>query len=270
MVTDFRILARRTEKIENFLRSLYGSTSTVNEADAVEPSNSSLPQAQAATGLQETIHEGLPDNTMWDNSFQDAFSAQEPANGLQQLSRATLSNLPNNTAVQAMGGDDLVFQAPVFPFNNDMLANNPVADSQNNRVGDVLLPSEAAEDPAEGRATRSSSPSDTDHEAALALEVRVPNACSRTMPALTPTYNSGHGSQSTSCPTQNVVGWHTGLRISSTSPAIPWTACVPTERSFGLAPYSSAVAAASEHANVSQRLRTEVCQRSTYLSRTFS
>ena len=176
------------------MQTLYGNTPTVNETNDIGASVTNLEQApteanttnleQPATisGLENSIHDGMTaDNATWDTGFQDAMITQDPTNGFQQQQQqqqlsqsavAMLSNLSNNQAPQSSGRDELVFQAPVFPFNSDVLASNHIQDASNMQAAAIPPSEPSGVAPARGNGSRSSSPSDTDHEAALALEVR--------------------------------------------------------------------------------------------------
>lgn len=205
MVSDFRILASRTERIENFLQTLYSGSSGVARASAEDNANPVLDHAQPSDRQGE-----MPDNVIWDASFQQAFGGGQETSGsiLQQFSQPVGPNLPGQQAMQASAIEES--QAPTYTFNSDTLPSMPPMEGSS-RLGPITASNEVQQhQPAEIQRSRSSSPSDTDHEAALALEVSTRNLSMNNELANTYSY-AGYGIEQASCQTQDPLRRHTSL-----------------------------------------------------------
>lgn len=205
MVSDFRILASRTERIENFLQTLYSGSSGAARASADDFANPRLDHAQTSDR-----HDEMPDNVMWDASFQQAFGGGQESSGsiLQQLSQSAGPNSSSQHATQANAIDEN--HAPTYTYNSDMLPSMPLMEGPS-RLAPITASNEVLQQQsAEIQRSRSSSPSDTDHEAALALEVSPRTLSLSNELANTFSY-AGYGIEQASCQTQDPLCRHTSL-----------------------------------------------------------
>lgn len=145
---------------------MYGDSKSMSDAAArniIEPE-------QYSQDL--TIDNGVQDNLGWDDSFQPSFANETTQINIPHLPQTSLPPLPPQQSTFVSQPEGVAsFQPPVYPFNEDLLP------------GPSSLPLEVATEPSKQSqphefqhksalsGSRSSSPSDTDHEAALALEV---------------------------------------------------------------------------------------------------
>lgn len=168
LVSDFRILANRMERLEDFLQSVYGNAAHPN--DLTEDRHEVLdPISNDFEALNQ-----LQDNLTWDNSFLP-FPDQENNGNVHALSSALVSaSLPPLQPSMGVEGEAGQFQPPIFAFGDRLLPNLPAGEPTASTSG-TSLPHDVVHEPtASANQSRSPSPGDTDHEAALALEVCIP------------------------------------------------------------------------------------------------